>query len=284
MSFRFLRNMIGKPSSLWLRHGFNKPYTEIKSVDFELVGNCNLNCKGCNHFSPIAEEGELDCEAFEKDITRLYKVLGDRIHSINLLGGEPLLHSNIKRVMQIARKAFPETRVLILTNGLLLKNINDDFWNTAKENNIDIEITRYPINFDYDYIKKKGEEKGVRVVFFGRSDYIQKTLFTLPIDLKGKHDIKESFRECYMARNCITFRDGKLYPCSYAAYIYRFNYFFKKDIPVTDKDYANIYTMPVEKILQRIGNPIPLCAYCASDKRTYGNKWTKSKKQLEEWI
>ena len=92
-----INNFIGKPSNLWLKRDFSKPYTEIKSVDFELVGNCNLNCKGCNHFSPIAEKGELDCDAFRKDINQLYKVLGDCIHSINLLGGEPLMHSKSKK-------------------------------------------------------------------------------------------------------------------------------------------------------------------------------------------
>lgn len=284
MSFGFLKNMIGKPSSLWLRHGFNKPYTEIKSVDFELVGNCNLNCKGCNHFSPIAEKGELDCDAFKKDINQLYKVLGDRIHSINLLGGEPLLHSNIKRIMQIAREAFPETRVLILTNGLLLKNIDVDFWNTARENNIDIEITKYPINFDYEGVKRTGEEHGINVSFFGRSGYIQKTLFTLPIATKGGCDREDSFRKCYMARSCITFRDGKLYPCSYAAYMYRFNEYFKEKIPVTELDGADIYKLGKIEILERIGNPIPLCEYCNSGKRTYGNKWEKSLKKKEEWL
>ncbi len=278
-----IKKIIGMPSNIWIKRKFDLPYTEIKSVDFELVGFCNLNCKGCNHFSPISEKGELSIEKFDKDINQLYSVLGDEIKSINLLGGEPLLHSNINQIMQIARTAFPDTRILILTNGLLLKNISDEFWNIARENKIDIEITKYPVKFDYEAVKKIGESKGVKVHFFGRSGYVQKTLFTLPIDIHGGQNEKESFERCYMARSCITMRDGNLYPCSYAAYMYRFNEYFNQTVPITENDYSNIYTDTKEQILNKIGNPIPLCAYCNTYKRTYGNKWEQSRKKIEEW-
>ena len=278
------KKIIGMPINLWKNRDFSKPYTIIKSVDIELVGRCNLNCKGCNHFSPIAENGEISIESLERDLRQLHSVLGKRIESINLLGGEPLLHSDIIGIMETARSCFPNTRVLILTNGILLQNVDGEFWKSAASNGVDIEITKYPITVDYEKIRKTGNDYGVKVNFFGRSGYITKTLFTLPIDEYGRQDVNESFKNCYMARTCVTLNEGKLYPCSYAAYMYRFNNSFNESIPITEMDYADIYRMNDEEILKIIGNPIPLCAFCNTKKRTYGNKWCTSNRSKEEWL
>ena len=279
----FFKRLLGMPINIWRKRDFSEPFTVIKSVDIELVGKCNLNCKGCNHFSPIAEEGEISIEQLERDLKQLHDVLGERIKSINLLGGEPLLHSNISKIMSITRSIFADTRILILTNGILLKNVDESFWIDAAKNKIDIEITKYPINVDYSKIRKIGLSYGVKVEFFGKSGYVTKTLFTLPIDIHGRQNKEESFNECYMARTCITLNDGKLYPCSYAAYIYRFNNTFDEKIPITKNDYANIYDMDEEQIMDIIGNPIPLCAYCNTKSRTYGNRWCISERSKEEW-
>lgn len=279
----WVKKIIGMPSNLWLRREFKVEYTEIKSIDIELTGRCNLNCKGCNHFSPIAEDGEISIVELQSDLIQLKKVLDKKIKSINLLGGEPLLNEDVVTIMELSRNIFPDTQILILTNGILLKNIDESFWNAAHKNNIKIEITKYPIKFDYDLVKKEGESRGVNVHFFGRSGFVQKTLFTLPIDLDGRQDEEESFRKCYMARSCVTLRKGRLYPCSYAAYMYRFNNYFGRNVPVTDKDSVSIYTSTKEEILHVLGNPIPLCKYCDLNKRTYGNKWEHSSLKEEEW-
>jgi ABC-2 type transport system ATP-binding protein len=39
--------------------------------DVHLADHCNLNCKGCYHFSPLAPEKFLDIEQYERDCTRL---------------------------------------------------------------------------------------------------------------------------------------------------------------------------------------------------------------------
>jgi ABC-2 type transport system ATP-binding protein len=41
------------------------------SFEIHLTEHCNLNCKGCFHFSCIAEEEYLTKEEFERDISRI---------------------------------------------------------------------------------------------------------------------------------------------------------------------------------------------------------------------
>ena len=45
----------------------------------DIVDHCNLNCKGCGHFSPLAPKSFLDIETFETDLRRLNVLLNGEI-------------------------------------------------------------------------------------------------------------------------------------------------------------------------------------------------------------
>ncbi len=172
----------------------------------------------------------------------------------------------------------------MVTNGLKLDKQSDDFWEACRNNDIKIEVTRYPVNFDYNSLLKTAEEHHVDFSFYGRTKYIQKTQYYLPFDVDGNQNPQKSFYECFMARNCFTLCHGKLYPCSPAAYIDRFNKVYNLNLESTNGDYVDIYReTDTEKILDKLGSPIPFCRYCDIGRRTYGNKWTTSKKNIKEW-
>ena len=40
----------------------------------DIVDHCNLNCKCCGHFSPLAPKGFLDINTFERDLKRLHEL------------------------------------------------------------------------------------------------------------------------------------------------------------------------------------------------------------------
>lgn len=46
----------------------------------DIVDHCNLNCKGCGHFSPLAPKSFLDIETFENDLRRLNELLNGNIY------------------------------------------------------------------------------------------------------------------------------------------------------------------------------------------------------------
>ncbi len=211
----FYQEIIGKPLVLWRKRDFNTAYEKINSLDIELTGQCNLNCKSCSHFSPVAGEEKLALEEFERDLKQLAKIMPDRIRKINLLGGEPLLHEQVEEFMEIARKCFPEAEICIVTNGILLLRQKESFWLTAQENRIGIEVTKYPVRLNFEKMREIAKKYDVIFRFYGRSGYIQKTQYFLPFDLKGKQNKEESFKGCFMARGCITLYHGRLFPCSY---------------------------------------------------------------------
>ncbi|MCQ2516592.1 MAG: 4Fe-4S cluster-binding domain-containing protein [Saccharofermentans sp.] len=68
----------------------------IDLLEFNVIKTCNLNCKGCDHFSTLSYSPDIiSLESYRTDLSRLKK-LGIEIKTVGLLGGEPLLVSNIE--------------------------------------------------------------------------------------------------------------------------------------------------------------------------------------------
>ena len=106
--------------------------------DIEVTEHCNLNCKGCDSLAPLAGEEYLDIAECEKDLSRLSEISGGIVDHINILGGEPLLHPDIEKFVKLTRMYFPIGKIVIVTNGILLKSMKQKFWETCKENKIEI--------------------------------------------------------------------------------------------------------------------------------------------------
>lgn len=280
-------NYLERPYKSWVPRKLNKKITQIDSIEIDLASHCNLNCKGCTHFSPIAEKWFIDVEDFRKDVKRTSELLPDGcIKRFYILGGEPLLHNRISEMLVIAREAYRKTPIYIITNGFLLDKMDDEFWDTCRQYDIIIEITKYPVKFDYSKIKKLMKEyKGrVKIIYKGRTKFLKKKQYKLPLDETGSQDEVYGFTHCHMAGNCINLAHGHLYTCSYAACMDRFNKYFNKNIPVTEEDGVDIYKdYSTEEVIRKLTQPIPLCKYCAVKNRTYGNKWENSKRDISEW-
>lgn len=260
-----------------------------KKLNFviDLAEHCNLNCQNCDHFSPLAEKKFMDINIFRNDIARMAELFGGKgeyITSVDLEGGEPLLNEKVTDYIVIVHKYMPDTVVRIFTNGILLKNMDDLFWKTCREHQVMLEITKYPIDFDYDYIVEKAKNEKVELEFFSGGDEI-KTSFHKPINLDGTSDKYDSFHKCYMGNgDCQMLKEGKLYPCTFVPNISTFNKYFKKNLEVGDRDYIDIYkATSMEDILEFLANPIPACKYCQPDKWTIGHVWKTSKKEICEW-
>lgn len=83
-----------------------------------LTEMCNLNCKYC--FAP--KEGKIITR--ENFIRALALLDESNIRSVNLIGGEPLLHPEIREYIELAFTRGFEN-VLLFSNGLLLDKIQD---------------------------------------------------------------------------------------------------------------------------------------------------------------
>lgn len=260
------------------------PMRHLYSLSVDVVEHCNLNCKYCDHFSPLADEKYTDIKVFTKDFEQLAKLTNGEIDWIDLMGGEPLLHPEINKFLEVSRKYFPKSNINIFTNAKLLLKQDDKFWLDCKKYNIGITYTKYPITLDYDLISEKIQKFKITSEIYGDTDRIPKTLHYLPLELDGKQDMNKNFMNCFQANKCIFLSNGKIYTCCVAGNIKHFNKYFNKNIPISDNDYINIYKVKsIKEILEFLCKPIPLCKYCNVEGRTYEHKWKRSKKEITEW-
>jgi MoaA/NifB/PqqE/SkfB family radical SAM enzyme len=249
-----------------------------------LSDHCNLNCRGCDNFSPIAAERNIDVSVFERDIARISELTGGILGDMQMLGGEPLLHPKIIPLMETARKYIPNGPIRIVTNGILLPKQPDGFWNSCKENNVQICVTKYPININHDKIENLAKKFNVEFSYYGDTGEKPKEMFCDPFDLDGKQNGKMNFIRCHRANNCIELNDGKLYTCETIPNIKYFNAFFNKDLKVSGNDYIDIYkARDINEILNFLCRPPPFCCYCGIEYRRRGIKWAVSRGELSEW-
>jgi len=259
----------------------------IEQLDFHVVDHCNLNCKGCNHFSPLVKESFADVKSFESDMKQLSSLVGDTIQKINLIGGEPLLHPEISQFATIAKKFFTNARITLITNGLLVEEMPQKFWETMKAHDVCIKYTRYPINFDYDKMSNVVREKGVRVI----NDWADiKYFWRIPLNISERVFSYRSYAQCPFI-DCTQLRNGRLYRCAQSAYVDFVNNFIRvKDnngdnFRIDTKDYLDIYSPEgLEEVQEFLSNPIPFCRYCDMDNMDTRVPWEHSGRKIDEWV
>ena len=185
----------------------------------------------------------------------------------------------------MVRGLFKESNLTIVTNGILLKKQSDEFYKCCKENNVHIEITKYPINFNYDEVIEFLKINNISHSFVGSTAIKDKTTHKLALDEYGNQDPTYSYNNCFHSTKCYQYYDGKLFMCPCCAYINKLNKKFNKNFIVTDKDYLEISKIKtLDEILDYLSNPIPFCKYCDVDKRTFKSVWSTSSKKEEEWL
>ncbi len=244
-------------------------------LETNLVDHCNLNCKSCGHFSNIADKSFYDVSAFEKDMQRLAELFSD-IKKIRLMGGEPLLHPELVKLMGISRKCFPNSWIVIVTNGILLAEKDDLFWKSCLENNIAIEMTTYPIKLKLETIKRRAEKHSV---VFSQDRSVEK--FVAFMNIVGDSPIAQAIENCGGRRGCTNLYNGFIYRCPRTAYVSLYNKKFGTSIPSSGYDtHAKDASGP--KIVDFIKQPVETCRFCSLVHKEI--KWGPGKGKKEEWL
>jgi hypothetical protein len=261
----------------WRRRVLRRP-PRLHRIVVHLTDHCNLNCKGCSHFSNLAKPAYADPAQLDKEFERLAGLF--KVTEIYLLGGEPLLHPEVEKFLRSARRWFPRTKLILLTNGILLPKMGAEFWRTMGEERITLMYDDYPIVLKTDLIGERARENGVGVELMEHHD----EFFKLPIDFRGSQDATDSFSRCRTVANCPTLRDGRLYPCAYIAYIDLFSeQFGVHGLEPCDQDAISIFdTGDAYQIMEFLLNPVPWCSHCDfSSSEQYG--WGHSSRSIDEW-
>lgn len=233
----------------------------LDSLEFHVADQCNLNCKGCTHFSNLLDRDVPfpSHEVFSKDINRLAQLFR-YIGKIRVLGGEPLLNPDIDEFLRSARQAFPDTNIEIVSNGLLACNISDKVIQAMKNYKISILVSGYPV-LDTAKVRQALENYGVEfniIVNAGESSIVD---FYKNVNTKGDSDPVGTFERCKM-KECTFLKDGHIAACCRPILVHLFNNRFNEHC--SESGAVDIYDEDItgRAIIDRISHPMEACRYC----------------------
>ncbi len=266
----------------------------VNHVEIHIAEHCNLNCKYCCHFSPIAQKEFYDLDKYKQDVKRMAKVFNRQLLDMQILGGEPLLNPQINEYVKYARKCLPKTRIGILTNATLLDDMDEKFWKTLNENNINIMPTIYPVKINWASILDKAKKYNIDVY----ANFTYKEKLTLDNIKNYRKDIFSRMKlteneynhtidksACQRKFGCNAMYDGKFYPCFSIAYIRHINKKFGTNFKVTKDDYLDLYKASgLADVKDFLGKAqYPFCNYCIVDSGKV--KWENSATHgRSEWM
>lgn len=261
------------------------PQPRLSYFVLNILDHCNLRCRGCDHFAAIAEKRFVALEDISADLQKMSALTEGRVTRIGVMGGEPLLHPQLKEILAEARRNFPDTLIQVVSNGLLMNQQADTFWEACRDNRIEIVVTKYPIELDFEKMEETAQKWGVAFRYYGDTGEVIKTSYKMSIDVAGRQDPTESFWDCYHANQLPLLMEGKFYPCTVAPNVRHFNKKFGTNMALEAGDYLELDKVSsADELYQFLCTPKPFCRYCKTKERTFGHPWGRSEQKMEEWI
>lgn len=249
-------------------------------IEIHAVDHCNLNCYGCSHYSSISEEKYLEIQNLEKNLKYLQKV-SKYFKEVRIMGGEPLLHPEIARIMEMVRNTFKYNQISLLSNGILLKRMNDEFWVACKKNNIELKLTIYP-NVNINDIMQMLNDKEVKYSIYGdRKMY--RHWESLLLDETKLGNALINYYKCGGYQKCWQLYENKIIGCSISAYAFKLNRKFGSNFQLEEKDWLPIDEfLSKRKLLLFAFRINKFCRYCVFPRKKIN--WQRSRSSSTEWI
>ena len=226
-------------------------------LEYHVCDQCNLNCAGCSHFSSLCKEDIfVDYNIFKTEFEKLKKLIPE-IDVIRILGGEPLLHKQLFEFIKLTRNLYFKSEIRLTTNGILIKQMDDQLIDCINQNNIILEITLYQPLY----------EKMMETIAFLREKRITFEILThgmwefeYPLLQSKVYKMEQARKQC--PTNCVEFRNGKIYPCPIAAFIRYYNNYWNENIKEESGFLINKNT-EFKQLKLYIENPMECCEWCA---------------------
>lgn len=224
-----------------------------------------MRCAACSHASPFAKAWSMPLEMVKRDLESLKPFIYPE--SINIVGGEPLLHPNLVDLMRIVSEIRIDTEHVVITNGKLLPKMSEEFWDALECLSISVYST-----LDVSVLelaKAKEKQYGFRLIIQEFPEFFQQ--FDVVPD-------GSSFHDCPWKTDCYTVHDGYFFLCPQSTFFP--SSFMGLPAIVDGLSLEGITEEKLESFMHR-NEPLNACRTC----RAYGPKipWHESKTRAE-WL
>jgi len=186
----------------------------LAAMEFFLSDTCNLRCKNCAVSSPfMSEANQPSLGSFVESLSLLSPVM--RCDELRFLGGEPLLNRDICSFIRAARNSGIFRNILVVTNGLLLPKVSEEFWELTDA----VRVSVYPATNDVfsetqlASIKAKAERYRTILEVTRNTNFMEAISDTR---IEDRSVVRRTFANCGEAHewSCHLLYRNRLYRCS----------------------------------------------------------------------
>lgn len=187
----------------------------VYHVDMTITTRCTLNCANCNMFIPYYNKSfDYDFETLKKNIDLFFERI-DYVAYFGLIGGEPVLHKELKDIIIYLQENYKDKfgKISYASNGTVIPS--DALLEIMKQYDIHVVVSDYSKAIDYHGTLQKLEEKYKE---YGINYDIKPSLiwcdFGFPNRpyIRSGEELKEHLDSCRPEWNGLN--DGKFYYCN----------------------------------------------------------------------
>lgn len=232
---------------------------ELDFMEIHVADHCNLNCKNCSMFSGLVKKPVFsDYQKTAAGIEQLKKFF-NHIKVFRILGGEPLLNPELDKYIELVRNIFPYTDIRIITNGILVRRMNQKLIDSLKQNDASIYVTCYPalvktIDDIHDFFHDRAIKHSISYTI---------TNFRKIYNAQGTSNSVLTFKQCTWKGCCANLKEGKISACFTPFVIHYLAENFA--LKINDSGTIDLFEegLTINKIMERLKTPFDLCRYCA---------------------
>ena len=209
-----------------LKREFKVGKIYLPQVEFAITTQCNLRCKHCTNYIPYlssTQQRVMNYAEFQIYLDNLTKNI-TKLNTLLLLGGEPLLHKDLPKMLDYALKNKKIENVYITTNGTIsfsaeLKGV---FESLKDKNRLWVWISNYTANERLakrlksyemlDYLK----EKGINYIFIKENQWGKSLPPTYEEAKRTDAENSEYFLKCNTP--CVSVYGNELSVCPRASH------------------------------------------------------------------
>lgn len=201
---------------------FEKKELNIPQLTFCITTKCSLQCKDCGSLiPPFNDKGHIDMplDEYKSYLDKICNSV-DRVRRFVLLGGEPLLHSNLDKMIDLACEKENIDIVEVITNGTIVPN--EQVLEVIQKYNKKayVYISNYASNpqlekrLKHDEIKQKLKKYEIKLQMVDVMGWLQEFGFK-----NTKDDFETTlkrYKKCHCS-HCTQVFNSKIYICSKAS-------------------------------------------------------------------
>lgn len=233
---------------------------KIPLIEIYITNVCNLTCRGCNRFNNFKFTGHYFWNDYAAEMEQWAQRLDPE--TISIMGGEPTLNPELETWVANLRRLWPETHIMIQSNGTYDRPEFAHFWKKYK---VGKAISLHDPE-TADDIAMKNTSRGLIEAFV----FQQAAIIERPGYFDVHHsDPAKAFYSCGM-KTSHTIHSGKLYKCPLVANLPEFQKQHKINLDARQQQVLDSYEAlsadctdaDLENFVNTRDKHIPQCEFC----------------------